>query len=140
MSSAPCLLGSWTSMHSCAADWFLPNLNVANFNDLNFPLHPCNVATFFCNTSTASGFRRLRHCDLSEEPAEDARSCCTYSGDKASRQSIAPCRRCAPIGSHLLVIGRRRHGMAWRPAALASAPRSRANGEEYPRLVRDPDR
>ena len=30
--------------------------------------------------------------------------------------------------------------MAWHHGPLAGAPRSRANGEEYPRLVRDLDR
>ena len=43
---------------------------------------------------------RLKHyCNLSGEPTEDARSYCTYSGDKAAA-SIAPCRRRAPSSSH----------------------------------------
>jgi len=81
---------------------------------------------------------RLKHyCNLSGEPTEDARSYCTYSGDKAAA-SIAPCRRrlpsssdtCSPSVVAVTV-------MAW---PLAGAPRSRANDKVDLRLVRDADR
>ena len=81
---------------------------------------------------------RLKHyCNLSGEPTEDARSYCTYSGDKAAA-SIAPCRRRAPSSSHTCspaVVAVT--VMAW---PLAGAPRSRANDKVDLRLVRDADR
>ena len=89
-------------------------------------------------SNATKSFMRLKHyCNLSGEPTEDARSYCTYSGDKAAA-SIAPCRRRAPSSSHTCspaVVAVT--VMAW---PLAGAPRSRANDKVYLRLVRDADR